>query len=130
MPSAHPRNPAVQPPNNGPVSLHEQFDESAADSGVNDHLDLVVGSVGEVAQRPARVGQHLTIGVKQQAGQHRQTGRHLLEVRRRVLPPAQVAQRPDGVTLQSQTLRVVGQDPAESRTGKCESGENRGQGPS
>ena len=45
---------------------HEQLDEPAADVGLNDGLDLVVGSVGEVAQGPAGVREHLlVVGVHQ-----------------------------------------------------------------
>ena len=45
--------------------VQEELDESATDAGVDDGLDLVVGSVGEVGQRPAGVCQHVGVAVEE-----------------------------------------------------------------
>ena len=50
----------------------QQLDQAAAHAGLDDLLDLVVGAVGEVGQRPARVGQHLLVVGVDQLGQRRQ----------------------------------------------------------
>ena len=38
------------------LRMHQKFDESTADAGIDDRLNLFVGAVGEVAQCPAGVG--------------------------------------------------------------------------
>ena len=50
----------------------QQLDQAAAHAGLDDLLDLVVGAVGEVRQRPARVRQHLLVVGVDQLGQRRQ----------------------------------------------------------
>ena len=39
-------------------------------AGVDDGLYLLVGSVGEVGERPARVGQDVRVFVEEESGQH------------------------------------------------------------
>lgn len=53
-------------------------------------LDFVVGSVCEIRQSPAGVGQHLPVTVMQQSRQRGQKLSHHLKLGRRVLVSAQV----------------------------------------
>lgn len=46
------------------ASLLEQLDQAAHNARVDDFLDAVVGAVGQVGQGPARVRQHLVVGVE------------------------------------------------------------------
>merc|ERR1719253_486367 len=43
----------------GRAGVEEELHEAAADAGLDDRLDLLVGAVGQVAQGPAGVRQHL-----------------------------------------------------------------------
>lgn len=65
-----------------PVScLHEQLHQSAADPGVNDRLDLLIGAIRQVGQSPASVSQNIWITAEQKPGQHAETRRHLTHTR-------------------------------------------------
>lgn len=42
--------------------VHEELDQALAHAGLDDSLDLLVGAVRQVGERPARVRQHLLVG--------------------------------------------------------------------
>eukprot|EP00964_Phaeocystis_antarctica_P043784 scaffold25122_cov66-Phaeocystis_antarctica.AAC.1 len=79
-------------------------DHARANARVQDGLDLLVGPVGEVAQRPAGVGEHLVVVGEDELREHGEGGRHH-GPRRLRLAAAEVGQRPRGVA-QHRHLRV------------------------
>ena len=81
-----------------------QGDHPRANARVEDRLDLLVGPVGEVAQRPAGVGEHLVVVGEDELGEHGEGGCHH-GPRRLRLAAAEVGQRPRGVA-QHRHLRV------------------------
>lgn len=42
--------------------VHEELDQALAHAGLDDSLDLLIGAVRQVGERPARVRQHLLVG--------------------------------------------------------------------
>ena len=50
-------------------ALMKQSKNQPAYAGVDDCLDLLVGSVGEVRERPASVGQDVRVFVEEESGQ-------------------------------------------------------------
>ena len=50
-------------------ALIKQSKNQPAYAGVDDCLDLLVGSVGEVGERPAGVGQDVRVFVEEESGQ-------------------------------------------------------------
>ena len=85
--------------------VHEQLHEAGTHARVDDRLDLVVGSVREVRQRPARVGENLLVI---RVDERRKGGeRGLDEIKGRLgLATAQVGQRPDSVAQHRDPRRV------------------------
>ena len=55
--------------NDGQLVKAEQLHKAGDYPGLHDHLDAVIGAVGQVRQGPARVSQHLPVIVVQQADQ-------------------------------------------------------------
>ena len=57
--------------------VHQELHYSPADAAVYDGLDLVVGSVTQVGQSPAGVGQHVRVVVEEEPAEDRQGWGHL-----------------------------------------------------
>lgn len=70
--------------------LHQAGDQT----GLDHHLDAVVGAVREVGDGPAGVGEHLRVVVVEQADQGGQDLLHGSQGRGGVLVAAEVRQRP------------------------------------
>ena len=91
----------------------EELDEARHDARLDHRVDLLVGTVGDVGEGPARVGEHLfVVGVEEL----REGGQYLLQDahrRRRILVAAQVGQGPRDVAQEG--VGRVGVDEREER---------------
>mmetsp|Transcript_10742 Transcript_10742/g.27015 ORF Transcript_10742/g.27015 Transcript_10742/m.27015 type:complete len:213 (-) Transcript_10742:455-1093(-) len=76
--------------------MHQQFHQPLAHLNLDDGLDPVVGAVGEVAQRPEGVREHVLVRARHQLRENGQGGLHLLKSRLG-LAPAVVGKGPGGV---------------------------------
>lgn len=86
--------------------IEKQFHETTAHSRLDDGLDLLVGPVREVAERPTRVGEDFLVGAEDELGQGGQTGLDHVEIRLG-LPAAEVAEGPSGIPQHGQFAPLV-----------------------
>jgi hypothetical protein len=60
--------------------MHQELNEAAGDTGFDDGLDLVVGTVREVRDGPACVDQDLVVKGVNELGEDRERGGNLLRL--------------------------------------------------
>ena len=77
-------------------STTQQLHQTRGHTSIQHSLDTVIGTIGDVTQRPARICGRLNVLREQQPGEQGQRWFHYLERRRR-FASAQVGQRPGGV---------------------------------
>ena len=95
-------------------AVHEQLDEATAHVRLDDLLYLLVGSVAQIGDGPASVGEHVNVLVVEESGEHGQRRLHFAELDGRILAATQIGQAPDGVARHRQPTRL-GQDDEQRR---------------
>jgi hypothetical protein len=61
--------------------VHQQLYETTRDAGLNDSLDLVVGTIAEVGNGPAGIDQNLVVQGVNKLGKNRQSRSNLSKMR-------------------------------------------------
>ncbi|KUI56758.1 hypothetical protein VP1G_10880 [Cytospora mali] len=85
---------------NGGRSMHEQLHQAAGDAGLDNGLDLVVGAIGKVRDRPAGIDQDFVVQGVNELRQHRK-GRLWR------LATAKVAQSPSSIAQHAKLAAVA-----------------------
>jgi len=62
--------------------LHKEFDEPAADTGVDNRLDFFVRTVGQIRQSPTRIGQYVDVFLEEKACKQRKSWRNLMNAQK------------------------------------------------
>ena len=88
-------------------SVHEELHQATGDTGLNNGLNLVVGTIGQVRDSPASVNQDLVIQHVDELGKDWKGGGNSVPVRLGSLATAEVAKSPSSVAEHAQLAAIV-----------------------